>query len=71
MLANVFLDPVKQSMHPDSPVMNSGWEIRAPFFGMVVAIFAICMIVTWLISKGVGPERAHADTPDAEGPAAA
>ncbi len=24
-------------MHPDNPVLNSGWDIKAPFFGMVLA----------------------------------
>lgn len=24
-------------MHPDNPVLNSGWDVKAPFLGMVVA----------------------------------
>ncbi len=53
LLANVFLDPVKRALHPDSPVLNSGWEIRGPFFGIVAAIFAITLILSWLISRTV------------------
>jgi hypothetical protein len=53
LLANVFLDPVKRALHPDSPVLNSGWEIRGPFFGIVAAIFAITLILSWLVSSTV------------------
>jgi hypothetical protein len=53
LLANVFLDPVKRALHPDSPVLNSGWEIRGPFFGIVAAIFAIALIISWLVSTTV------------------
>ena len=53
LLANVFLDPVKRALHPDSPVLNSGWEIRGPFFGIVAAIFAIALILSWLVSSTV------------------
>ena len=55
LLANVFLDPVKQSLHPDSPVLNSGWEIRGPFFGIVGALFVIALLVAWLVSSTVQP----------------
>jgi hypothetical protein len=53
----VFLDPVKRALHPDSPVLNSGWEIKGPFFGMVVAILALAVIVSWLVSLSVAPEE--------------
>ena len=52
-LANVFLDPVKRALHPDSPVMNSGWEIRGPFFAMVAVIFAIAVICSWIAASFV------------------
>jgi hypothetical protein len=55
MLADVFLDPVKQSLHPDRPVLNSGLEIKLPFFGMVVAFFGISMLLSWVISSYVRP----------------
>jgi p-aminobenzoyl-glutamate transporter AbgT len=55
LLTNVFLDPVKRALHPDSPVLNSGWEIKAPFFGMVAAIFAITLVAAWIVSRTVGP----------------
>ena len=58
-MANIFLDPVKQAMHPDSPVLNSGWEIKGPFFGMVVAIFAIVIVMSWIASTLI-PEPARA-----------
>ena len=53
LMANVLLDPVKRAMHPDSPVMNSGWEIKAPFFGMVAAIFVFMMLMSWVASSMV------------------
>jgi hypothetical protein len=52
-LANVFLDPVKRAMHPDSPVMNSGWEIKGPFFAMVAAVFAIALLLSWIAASFV------------------
>jgi hypothetical protein len=55
-LAPVFLDPVKRALHPDSPVLNSGWEIKGPFFGMVAAIFAVAIVASWLVSLTVAPE---------------
>jgi hypothetical protein len=64
-LANVFLDPIKRAMHPDSPVMNSGWEIKAPFFGMVAAIFAMAIIGSWIAASFVRPP-AEATEPDIE-----
>jgi hypothetical protein len=53
LLANVFLDPVKRALHPDSPVMNSGWEIKGPFFGMVAAILCICVVLAWIAASFV------------------
>jgi hypothetical protein len=61
LMANIFLDPVKRALHPDSPVMNSGWEIKAPFFGMVVAIFAAMILLSWVAASFV-----HSPTPPAE-----
>ena len=61
LLANIFLDPVKQSLHPDSPVLNSGWEIRGPFFAIVAAIFAISLIISWLVASTVRPPEPSAN----------
>ncbi len=67
LLGNVFLDPAKRALHPDSPVLNSGWEIKGPFFGIVACILVICLILVWLVSRFVGPEQ-PADGSPAEKP---
>jgi hypothetical protein len=51
LLADVLLDPVKRAMHPDSPVLNSGWEIKGPFFGMVVGILVAAIVLAWVASS--------------------
>ena len=61
VLANVFLDPNKAALHPNSPVLHSGWEIKGPFLGIVICIFAITLILAWLVSRYVRP----AETPPA------
>lgn len=34
-------------MHPDNPVLNSGWDVKGPFFGMV-ACWAVAMgLIAW------------------------
>lgn len=48
LLGGVFLDPRAQALHPDSPVLNSGWEIRAPFFAIVACLFVAACVVAWL-----------------------
>jgi hypothetical protein len=53
VMADIFLDPVKSALHPDSPVLNSGWDIKAPFFAMVAAIFALALVLSWLASSFV------------------
>ena len=53
LMSDLFLDPVKRAMHPDNPVLNSGWDIKAPFFGMVVAIFCITLVLSWLAASTV------------------
>ncbi|MDH4139729.1 MAG: hypothetical protein OEV43_04080, partial [Coriobacteriia bacterium] len=32
LLGWVFLNPQAKALHPDNPVLNSGWEIKGPFF---------------------------------------
>ncbi len=56
LLSDIFLDPAKRALHPDSPVLNSGWDIKLPFFGVVVAWFAVMLIGSWLVRGFVGPE---------------
>lgn len=50
LLGDVLLDPVKRSLHPDNPVLNSAWNIKGPFFGIVAALFAAAVILAWLAS---------------------
>jgi hypothetical protein len=57
MLSDIFLDPAKRALHPDSPVLNSGWEIKGPFFAIVGAWLACMLIGAWLIRGFVGPEK--------------
>jgi hypothetical protein len=56
LLSDIFLDPAKRALHPDSPVLNSGWDIKLPFFGIVGAWFACMLIGAWLIRGFVGPD---------------
>jgi hypothetical protein len=63
LMSDLFLDPVKRAMHPDSPVLNSGWEIKGPFFGMVVAIFGITILLSWLASSTVRSVPVPAENP--------
>jgi len=63
LLSNIFLDPAKRALHPDSPVLNSGFEIKGPFFGIVLSILGITLLLSWLVSRYVGPEQAEPDEP--------
>lgn len=56
ILSDIFLDPAKRALHPDSPVLNSGWEIKGPFFGMVLAMLGIGVILAWIVNAYVRPE---------------
>jgi hypothetical protein len=56
LLSNIFLDPAKRALHPDSPVLNSGFEIKGPFFGIVLSVLGITLLLSWLVSRYVGPE---------------
>jgi hypothetical protein len=55
VMADIFLDPVKRALHPDSPVMNSGWDIKLPFFAMVAVILTIGVLLAWAASTFVRP----------------
>jgi len=57
LLSDIFLDPAKRALHPDSPVLNSGWEIKGPFFGMVLAVLGICVVLAWVVQAYVQPEK--------------
>jgi hypothetical protein len=70
LMANVFLDPVKRAMHPDSPVMNSGMEIKGPFFGMVAAVLVFMLIASWVAASFVKPTSGDAASSTSESPSA-
>ena len=55
-VSDIFLDPVKRALHPDSPVLNSGWDIKLPFFTIVAAWFALTLIIAWLVRGFVRPK---------------
>ena len=57
LLSDIFLDPAKRALHPDSPVLHSGWVIKGPFFGMVLAVLGICVILAWVVQSYVQPEQ--------------
>jgi hypothetical protein len=62
LLSNIFLDPAKRALHPDSPVLNSGFEIKGPFFGIVLSILGITLLLSWLVSRYVGPEKGSGES---------
>jgi len=64
LLSDIFLDPAKRALHPDSPVLNSGWEIKGPFFGMVLAVLAICVVLAWVVQSYVQPEKLAEESAD-------
>lgn len=44
-------------MHPDNPVLNSGWDVKAPFFGMVAAWGAAMACAAGLVRGSLDNER--------------
>lgn len=61
LLSDIFLDPAKRALHPDSPVLNSGWDIKLPFFGVVVSWLACMLIASWLARHLVRREELPAE----------
>lgn len=53
LLGSVLLDPVKRSLHPDSPVLNSGWDVKGPFFGIVACLAVAAALAAWLAARSV------------------
>ncbi|MBS3956472.1 MAG: hypothetical protein KGZ40_02940 [Clostridiales bacterium] len=47
-------------VHPESPVMNSGWEIKGPFFAIVGAVAVVSLGLSALLASRVTAERAEA-----------
>jgi len=67
LLSDIFLDPAKRALHPDSPVLNSSLEIKGPFFGIVLAFLGVMLILAWLASRYVGADAAHEPPSAADG----
>jgi hypothetical protein len=51
LLGNVLLDPVKRSLHPDNPVLNSGWDVKSRFFGIVACLLVSGLLAAWLVAR--------------------
>ncbi len=49
LLGDVLLDPAKRALHPDNPVLNSGWDIKGPFFGVVACLLVATVTIAWLV----------------------
>jgi len=66
LVSDIFLDPAKRALHPDSPVLHSGWEIKLPFFGIVLGFFALTLVIAWLVrsyaAASMSPEPAENPT---------
>lgn len=57
LMVDLFIDPVKRALHPDSPVLSSDeWIIKAPFFGMVATLLVAHLVVAWIVSTHIKPE---------------
>lgn len=41
-------------MHPDNPVLNSGWDVKAPFFGMVLTWGLAMVAAAALVRRAAG-----------------
>jgi hypothetical protein len=67
LLGNVLLDPAKRALHPDNPVLNSGWDIKGPFFGIVACLLIASLVVSWLVSRyvlaGLAEQAGEAEEP--------
>lgn len=48
---------VRDYLHPDNPVMNSGPEIQLPFFGIVGALSVSALLATAIISSMIPAEE--------------
>lgn len=56
LISDLFLNPEKRALHPDSPVLNSGWEIKLPFFAIVACIFGIAAVLAWWAGRRIAAE---------------
>ncbi len=46
-------------VHPESPVLSSGWDIKGPFFGIVAAVAVFALAVSVLLAAKVSEEIAE------------
>ncbi len=44
---------VRNVVHPENPVMSSGWDIKLPFFGIVGSLAAVGLLAAALIVGGM------------------
>lgn len=57
LVADLFIDPGKRALHPDSPVLNSDdLTIKLTFFGIALSLLAISVLSAWLVSTRVAAE---------------
>lgn len=49
LLGDVLINPTKRALHPDNPVLNSGWDIKGPFFGIVACLMIAAVVLAWLV----------------------
>ncbi len=49
LLGEVLINPTKRALHPDNPVLNSGWDIKGPFFGIVACLLVAGVVLAWLV----------------------
>ena len=49
LLGDVLINPEKRALHPDNPVLNSGWDIKGPFFGIVACLLVASIAIAWLV----------------------
>jgi len=49
----VLILSVRNVVHPENPVMNSGWDIKLPFFGIVGSLAVVGLFAAVLIVGGM------------------
>lgn len=70
LLGDVLLNPTKRALHPDNPVLNSGWDIKGPFFGIVACLLIAGIVLAWLVRgyvvAGLASRAELAENPDSD-----
>jgi hypothetical protein len=65
LLGDVIFNPEKRALHPDNPVLNSGWDIKGPFFGIVACLLLAAVTLAWLVRghvrAGLAKRRSEED----------